>query len=93
MTPRPAPADDGADDSNQIAPTADGKDGSTNEHAAGTANCSQVMPSAHEPGYREDLDTCITEMAASAPPLTTRQRDKLAMIFRHRPSTLVPTAA
>jgi hypothetical protein len=88
MTPRPTPNDDGARDSKHTALPSEGRGNSTNELADDPTECSQAAQLARKPCHREELDTYITEMAASAPPLTRRQRDKLAVIFRTRSGAL-----
>lgn len=88
MTPLPAPADDGSGRSAD--PASDMTQRAANSVGATAAPAESPGPDCCT---RDDLDVYIAEVIDNAPPLTSEQRDKLALILRRNPGALAAKAA
>jgi hypothetical protein len=60
------------------------------QHPPGACTCGDAHPA---DGCTADLDRYIARLVDAAPPLTSEQRDQLALILRVQRSTLIPERA
>jgi hypothetical protein len=94
-TPPSPPTDDGPCGTDRSAYPSPADRSDTAKQAASPANSAASPAAPADPDRRtcENLNTYISKMIDDAPPLTSEQRDKLALILRRKLELLEPRAA